>query len=79
MPVILTLRRLRQEDHNLEASSGYIAKPCLKTKKIKTSIWQMLLQTQKKAIQSAKAMVVNTCLPFTQSVPRPDITNGSQY
>jgi hypothetical protein len=35
MPVILTLRRLRQEDHNLEASSGYIAKPCLKTKKSK--------------------------------------------
>jgi hypothetical protein len=33
MPVILPLGRLRQEDHEFEASLRYIARPCLKKQK----------------------------------------------
>jgi hypothetical protein len=32
MPVMPAFGRLRQEDHKLEATLGYIARPCLKTK-----------------------------------------------
>jgi hypothetical protein len=35
MPLILTCRRLRQEDLKLEANLGYRARSCLKTEKIK--------------------------------------------
>jgi hypothetical protein len=28
MPIILTLRRLKQEDHEIKASLGYIARLC---------------------------------------------------
>jgi hypothetical protein len=30
MPEILALEKLRQEDHKVEASLGYIARTCLK-------------------------------------------------
>jgi hypothetical protein len=33
MPVILALRRLRQEDLEFKASGGYIAKPCFQKEK----------------------------------------------
>jgi hypothetical protein len=32
MPEILALEKLRQEDHKVEASLGYIARTCLKRK-----------------------------------------------
>jgi hypothetical protein len=35
MPIILALRRLRQENHKLEASLGYIVRPHLKNNKRK--------------------------------------------
>jgi hypothetical protein len=37
MPIILTLRRLRQKDCKFKASLGYTARPCLKNKQAKTS------------------------------------------
>jgi hypothetical protein len=33
MPVIPALGRLNEEDHELETSLGYIARPCLKKQK----------------------------------------------
>jgi hypothetical protein len=44
MPVILALRRPRQEDHKFEVSIAYIVRPCLKkpTEQTKTWVtWQM--------------------------------------
>jgi hypothetical protein len=32
MPIIPALGKLRQEDHELQASLGYLVRPCLKTK-----------------------------------------------
>jgi hypothetical protein len=36
MPIVPTLRRLRQEDREFEASLGYIVRHCLKIEKKKT-------------------------------------------
>jgi hypothetical protein len=53
MPVILALRRLRQEDCEFQARLGYIARLCLKTttvvKKKKNLSWQIL---QKSSVET---------------------------
>jgi hypothetical protein len=38
MPIIPVLEGLRQEDHDFEAKLGYIARHCLKKKKITFSV-----------------------------------------
>jgi hypothetical protein len=38
MPVILALGRLQQEDHQCEASLGYIESPCLPKQKSPTKV-----------------------------------------
>jgi hypothetical protein len=38
MPVILALRRLRQEGHEFEASLGYLVKPCFKKERKKIQL-----------------------------------------
>jgi hypothetical protein len=48
MFVILTLRRLRQKDQELEAILGYTVRPCLKKEKKKTNTKEF----QKKAYKS---------------------------
>jgi CRISPR/Cas system CMR-associated protein Cmr5 small subunit len=35
MPAILVLERLRQEDHEFQASPGFLGRTCLKTKQNK--------------------------------------------
>jgi hypothetical protein len=35
MPVVLAVRRLRQEDSELESSLGFKERPCLKRNKLK--------------------------------------------
>jgi hypothetical protein len=37
-PVLLALGRLKQEDHEFNASLGYIGRPYLRKKKVKESI-----------------------------------------
>jgi hypothetical protein len=36
---IPSLRRVKQENHELKASLGYIVRPCLKKKKIRLEMW----------------------------------------
>lgn len=43
-PIICSLRRLRQEDHDLKANLGYILKPCLKNSHSPTQKMQLLLR-----------------------------------
>jgi hypothetical protein len=41
-PIILTLRRYRQEDHELEASLSYTVRACLKNNNKKTLMRKFL-------------------------------------
>jgi hypothetical protein len=58
MLVISALGRLKQEDHEFEASVGYVVKPCLKQEQQKKDFSSLILKLTKCSLQLRCLLII---------------------